>query len=92
MCIRDSGNSVRLEYRIRRGDGAVIWILDQGTRTVSESGEPIFYCILVDITQEREARERLRLSLERHQIIMDQATDIIFEWNIREDTLLFSHN
>lgn len=88
----EHGNSVRLEYRIRRGDGAVIWILDQGTRTMSESGEPIFYCILVDITQEREARERLRLSLERHQIIMDQATDIIFEWNIREDTLLFSHN
>lgn len=88
----EHGNTARLEYRIRRGDGAVIWILDQGTKTVSENGDSIFYCILVDITRERQARERLRLSLERHQIIMNQATDIIFEWNIQEDTLLFSNN
>ena len=34
----------------------------------------------------------MRLSLERHQIIMDQTEDIIFEWDIVKDTLLFSPN
>ena len=49
-----------------------------------------FFCVLVDITENRKVREELRLSLERHQIIMDQTTDVIFEWDIREDTLVFS--
>lgn len=36
--------------------------------------------------------EELRLSLERHQVIMNQTTDIIFEWDIRADRLIFSAN
>lgn len=30
-----------------------------------------------------QAQEELRLWLEQHQIIMDQTTDILFEWDIR---------
>ena len=40
----------------------------------------------------RESQEKLRLSLERFQIILDQANDIIFEWDLQADTLLFSSN
>lgn len=44
------------------------------------------------MTQGKEAQENLRLSLERHQIIMDQTNDIILEWDIRRDVLVFSPN
>ena len=30
--------------------------------------------------------------LERHQIIMNQANDIIFEWDILKDGFVFSNN
>lgn len=42
-------------------------------------------------TLKRE-QEALRLSLEKHEIIMEQAREIIFEWDIEEDRLIFSQN
>lgn len=45
-----------------------------------------------EVTTRRQQQEELRLRLEQHQIIMDQTTDILFEWDIRKDTLNFSSN
>lgn len=86
------GDTLSLEYRIERSDGRLLGILDQAKTAVAPDGTKTFYCMLMDVTRQWEEREALRLSLERHQIIMDQTTDIIFEWNIPKDTLLFSSN
>lgn len=86
------GDTLEVEYRIERADGKRLWILEQGKRATRADGSKCFYCVLVDITRQREQREELRLMLERHRIIMDQTTDIIFEWNIGDDTLVFSAN
>lgn len=85
------GNTVELEYRIVGKDGGLRWILDKGVR-IQEDGDAMFYCVLLDITEQKKEREELRLSLERHKLIMDQTTDIIFEWDIGEDELKFSSN
>lgn len=85
-------NTKQIEYRATRSDGSTIWILDKGQLIKSESGPDSFYCILIDDTVGKEAQENLRLSLERHEIIMDQTTDIIFEWDIKKDSFIFSHN
>lgn len=45
-----------------------------------------------EVNERRKKQEELRLRLEQHQIIMDQTTDILFEWDIRNDTLNFSSN
>lgn len=45
-----------------------------------------------EITVRKQEQEELRLRLEQHQIIMDQTTDILFEWDIRKDKLTFSSN
>lgn len=89
---RAQGETLELEYRILRKDGQMLWILDQAKRATLRDGSHCFYCILMDITKQKEAHEELRLSLERHQIILDQSADIIFEWDIRQDTLRFSSN
>lgn len=85
------GNSVEIEYRVRRKDGTVLWVLDKG-QLVEEDGEEYLYCVLVDVTRDKRAREELRLSLERHQIIVDQTDDIIFEWDMAADTIDYSQN
>ena len=87
----ETGNTKELEYRIVRKDGSLMWVLDKGQLVVSDTGA-YFCCILVDITNAKRAEKDLRLSLERHQIIMDQTADIIFEWNIARDDLLVSGN
>lgn len=83
---------IELEYRLRRKDGQIIWVLDKGRQIVTADGVNTMYCILLDNTAQHRTLEELRLSLEKHKIIMDQATDIIFEWDIYKDTLLFSPN
>lgn len=85
------GNLVECEVRMRCANGAELWVMGK-FRLVQEEGEECFYCILVDITGTRRSREELRLSLERHQIIMDQTNDIIFEWDIPHDHVTYSPN
>lgn len=86
------GNSVELEYRVLGKDKKMHWILDKGSLVQSHDGQQSLYCVLIDITERRKEKEQLRLSLERHKVIMDQGTDIIFEWDIIKDTLEFSAN
>lgn len=85
-----TGKDHRLEYRVKHCNGQTLWILEQG-RLTRQIGEPDTYCcILADITESKNLEEKLRLSLERHQIIMDQTDDIIIEWNIETDSFICS--
>lgn len=86
------GSDIELEYRVLCKNGQPVWVLDKGRLIDSGNGNCCFYCLLIDITVRKHQQEELRLSLERHQVIMDQAADIIFEWDIRKDTLSFSAN
>lgn len=88
----ENGRALELEYRVLRKDREPIWVLDKGKLVDKPDGTSCFYCILLDISKRKQEQEELRLTLERHQIIMDQATDIIFEWDIPQDVLHFSHN
>lgn len=85
------GNTKEIEYRVTCKDGSCLVIQDKG-QLVMRDGRPVFYCILIDITERRKADEELKMSLERCQIILNQATDIIFEWDIKNDTLTCSPN
>ena len=86
------GRDIELEYRVLCKNGTPMWILDKGRLLEDGDGGENFYCLLIELTERKKEQEDLRLSLERHQVIMDQATDIIFEWDIQKDTLLFSKN
>ena len=86
------GPDKELEYRMTCKDGGVIWVLDKGHLVTGGDGSRYFCCVLVDVTRSKELEARLRLSLERLQIIMDQTTDIIFEWDLAADTFEFSPN
>ncbi|MEG0365349.1 MAG: diguanylate cyclase [Coprobacillus sp.] len=88
----EKGNTFELEYRVQCHDGSIIWILDKGILIRDNNGESYFYCILIEMSDRKQEQEMLRLSLERHEIIMNQTTDIIFEWDIKKDTLYFSNN
>ena len=88
----ENGSDMELEYRVLCKTGQPVWVLDKGRRIDDGNGKEYFYCMLIDITKRKRQEEELRLSLERHKVILDQATDIIFEWDILQDTLSFSPN
>lgn len=61
-----------------------------------------YYHVVTELIQQKqitdmnrqllEEREKLRLSLEKHQIVMAQTNDILFEWDIPGDRINFSQN
>ncbi|RHR30808.1 diguanylate cyclase [Clostridium sp. AF19-22AC] len=85
------GSTKKIEYRVKCGDGTLKMIYDQG-QLVRRNGYDVYYCILSDVTEQRAVTEALRLSLERHQIIMEQTRDIIFEWDVEKDSVMWSDN
>jgi len=86
------GTDLELEYRVLQKNGQPIWVLHKGRLMDNGNGRKCFYCLMIDITERKRQQEELRLLLERHKVILDQATDIIFEWDIVKDTLEFSPN
>lgn len=85
------GRTVELEHRLLCKNGQVLWVLNKGQLSAAESGAECLQCILLDVTQTKQTLESLRLSLERHQIIMAQTDDIIFEWDMVSDTVAYSN-
>ena len=85
-------NTFELEYRIRTKDGRILWVLDKSQLLTGEDGIEYFNRVLIDVTHIRQEQEKLRLTMERHQIIMDQSNDIIFEWDIQQNKIFYSSN
>lgn len=87
------GKTKRIEYRVLHKDHHYVWVLDKGQLIEDTSGGcPSFYCIMIDVTQEKKIEEELRLSLERYNIIMEQTKDVIIEWDILHNQFRFSRN
>ena len=82
------GRNIELEYRLLSKDGQVVWVLNKGHLDTRSHGMECLYCILVDITQTKQTLDRLQQSLDRHQIIMAQSDDIVFEWDMIADTVV----
>jgi PAS domain S-box-containing protein len=56
---------LKIEYRMRRADGAWVWLLDEATAVLGEDGRPIcLQGLMFDITERREEEERL-IALDR---------------------------
>ncbi|AWK49981.1 sensor domain-containing diguanylate cyclase [Clostridium beijerinckii] len=85
-------NKYNVEYRVKQKDESVIWLLDKGQIMKNKYGKEISYSVVINITESKIIQEELRLSEERYRIVMSQTEDIIFEWNIKDDSIYFSEN
>lgn len=86
------GDRLALSYRVICDKGYYKWVTDITQLIRDEDGEEKIFCVILDDTEARNAREELRLTMERHRIIMDQTTDIIFEWDIQDKKISYSEN
>ena len=79
----ESRINFNIEYRIIRKDGNIIWVLDNGQIIKDKHGNILTYSVMTDITESKKAQKKLKISEERHSIIMSQTEDIIFEVNVK---------
>jgi len=72
------GPSGPLEYRFRRKDGRIVWLRQDGALVRDESGRPRYlYLITLDITEQRELLEQLRLAEERFRTLVEQLPGVV---------------
>lgn len=83
--------NIDFEYRVLNHENKPIWILDKCS-VLPYDDDVCFYCILIEIESRKKEQEELRLLLQRYQIVISQTTDIIFEWDLLKDELVFSSN
>jgi diguanylate cyclase (GGDEF)-like protein/PAS domain S-box-containing protein len=75
-----SGESFLAEYRQFAKDGRIVWIRDEATMVRDENGEPLYWLgVQTDITERKEAEERLKASEEELRALFEAMDDVVFE-------------
>ena len=60
-----SGEPFRCEYRMQAKDGRILWVRDEATLMYDDDGRPLHWRgLMLDITAQKEAEEKLRWSLD----------------------------
>ena len=68
-----TGEPFRCEYRLIARDGRTVWFRDEAAMVRTDAGAPLFWRgVMLDVTQGREAEERLQTSLEILRRTMQQ--------------------
>lgn len=87
----NKGDRLSLSYRVVCKDGRYKWTASSA-QLFGDEREQRFFCIFLDLTEVRDTQEKLRLSLEHLEIIMNQSSDVIFEWDLVADEITVSPN
>lgn len=82
------GTTYSSEYRIRKKDGTLMWVLDSGMKSLNNDGVVKINSIITDITQLKNIESELKLERERYRIALQNITDIMFEYDIDNDNFV----
>jgi diguanylate cyclase (GGDEF)-like protein/PAS domain S-box-containing protein len=69
------------EYRIRQPDGQVIWLSGQATPEREPDGSTLWHGYIMDITDRKQAEERLRHSEATKQAMLEAIPDLLIRIN-----------
>lgn len=84
------GSPISVQYRIRKKDGGIAWIDVHGSAVEIEDGIAIVQAVFIDQTLSKKTENMLLMNEERYRIIVEQAQDIIFEWDMMNSTMYHS--
>lgn len=83
-----SGEEVDYEYRIIDAKGEMHWVRDRGCQIYDETGEVHWReGVILDITDQKQAEEALRVSEERYRSLFDNANDVIYLHDLKGNYL-----
>ncbi len=79
------------EIRIRRGDGSDGFIRMSSAPVVNAAGETVAaVAIVLDLTDQRKAERAVRNSDERLRFVARAITDVVWDWDIRTNALVWN--
>lgn len=86
-CI-DANLPFAFEYRIKHKDGSLRWVFEKGLAIRNDKNEVIYLDgFIIDITERKKSEEQLRKSNERFQKIAEATVDVVWDWDVENDSL-----
>lgn len=85
-----SSNVADMQYRIIARDGSIRWTLGRSHLTIGEDGEEYIQVLALDNSETHRAYESILNKIRRYEIILAQTENVLFEWNMKDDTIVFS--
>lgn len=88
--ILHDGECVQREVRIKTKNSGIIWILLNGSYILEKDGTHTLSAVLINITESKQMQERLLLEEERYRVATEISNDILFEYDITNDVMIFA--
>lgn len=77
------------EFRVKRpGDGNTVWYHILGSCYSEVADKKEYLCVFLDVTDKHKAMMEVAKEKERYRLAMQNTSDIVFEYDIREDSML----
>ena len=86
----ETGIPVETEFRLLRKEKDPLWVLVKSRAYIENDGQEYIYHAIRDNSRVKTVEYDLRSRIERNQTIIDQSGGIVFEWNIKTDTMYCS--
>ena len=85
------GNDVEFVFPVHHQNGQIRWLLGRGEcfRQTAEDADCL-RGVLVDITSSKQQYDKRRHTAEQYRIILEQAGEVMFEWDLLDDKAQFS--
>lgn len=85
------GRGFNVQFRVVRTDGEVRWVHAASGVARETDGPPRYLAgIVSDVTARRVADEKLRQAEERHRLINQASSDLIYEWDVATGELTWN--
>lgn len=79
----------KCDYRIETKDGSIRWVHDVGHLVTDKKGNRICHVVIVDITEQKQVEENLRIRNEENNIVIKQSNRSSLRYDIKEDTAYY---
>lgn len=86
----NQGTHVRAEFRILRTAGEPVWVMYEGRLLVEPDGQECLYSYMTDISDVMQAYDALNKKMEHYEIVLAQTENVLFDWDVENDTIMFS--
>lgn len=79
--------SLTAEYRILHKSGQIRWSRLTASLIDSEDGVPVFLCVIIDNTIQREYQKQLEFFQEKIQVLAELTNERLWEYDIHKDSM-----
>ncbi|MBQ7955338.1 MAG: EAL domain-containing protein [Lachnospiraceae bacterium] len=88
QCVK-TGEMMQMEYRVEVEDGTEEWRMMQAAVLVGGS-KPVLQCVIIDITETKQAYLKLRQERKKLNIIAMMSGDMLFEYDVQKDYMTYT--